>query len=110
MIYTTTKAAKICGVCPTTIVRACEQGDLEYFKVPGSKHRRITHQALARFMRKHRIPTTPKPDPSWWPDIESAINEKIAELEQRITDLTNRNYPADYSKIRLDGKSRVDEQ
>lgn len=54
--YTTGQAAKICNVATQTMIRCCEATRLEYFRIPGSLHRRIPHDSLVTFMREHNIP------------------------------------------------------
>jgi excisionase family DNA binding protein len=66
-IYTTAQAAAICRISMQTVIRCCRSGDLKHFVIPGSKHRRITPEALREWMERHGIPTealdTPCPDP-----------------------------------------------
>jgi excisionase family DNA binding protein len=55
-VYTTGEAAEICKLSQQTIIRCFDNGQLEGFRVPGSKFRRIPHEALMRFMRANNIP------------------------------------------------------
>jgi len=55
-VYTTGQAAKICSVSTQTIIRCCEANAIQYFKIPGSLHRRIPHNALIAFMREFNFP------------------------------------------------------
>ncbi len=55
-IYTTGEVAEICGLSQQTIIRCFDNGQLEGFKVPGSKFRRIPRAALIKFMKEHGIP------------------------------------------------------
>ena len=55
-IYTTGEAAEICRLSQQTIIRCFDNGQLQGFRVPGSKFRRIPHDALSRFMKENQIP------------------------------------------------------
>ena len=56
-VFTTGEAAKICNVSQQTIIRCFDSGQLEGFRVPGSKFRRIPRTALYKFMKRNNIPT-----------------------------------------------------
>ena len=58
--HTTGEVAKICGLSQKTIIRCCDQGQLKSYRVPGSKFRRITREAVLEFMREYGIPATPE--------------------------------------------------
>lgn len=55
-VYTTGEAAEICKLSQQTVIRCFDSGQLQGFRVPGSKFRRIPHDALVRFMKDHNIP------------------------------------------------------
>lgn len=55
-VYTTGEAADVCKLSQQTIIRCFDNGQLEGFRVPGSKFRRIPHDSLVKFMREHHIP------------------------------------------------------
>ena len=55
-VYTTGEAAEICKLSQQTVIRCFDSGQLQGFRVPGSKFRRIPHDALLRFMKDHKIP------------------------------------------------------
>ena len=56
-VYTTGEAAELCKVSQQTIIRCFDKGQLNGFRVPGSRFRRIPREALLRFMRDNEIPT-----------------------------------------------------
>ena len=56
-VFTTGEAAKICKVSQQTIIRCFDSGQLEGFRVPGSRFRRIPRDKLFKFMRENNIPT-----------------------------------------------------
>lgn len=55
-VYTTGEAADICNLSQQTIIRCFDSGQLEGFRVPGSKFRRIPRNSLIKFMEENNIP------------------------------------------------------
>jgi len=55
-VYTTGEAAEICRLSQQTIIRCFDSGQLDGFRVPGSKFRRIPRKALLKFMKENKIP------------------------------------------------------
>jgi excisionase family DNA binding protein len=55
-VYTTGEAAEITKLSQQTIIRCFDSGQLEGFRVPGSKFRRIPRPKLIDFMKKNGIP------------------------------------------------------
>ena len=55
-VYTTGEAADICNLSQQTIIRCFDNGQLEGFRVPGSKFRRIPRNKLVQFMQENNIP------------------------------------------------------
>ncbi|MCD4699276.1 MAG: helix-turn-helix domain-containing protein, partial [Phycisphaerae bacterium] len=55
-VFTTGEVAEICRLSQQTIIRCFDSGQLEGFRVPGSKFRRIPRDKLKKFMREHEIP------------------------------------------------------
>lgn len=53
--YTTSEAAKICGVVHTTVIRWITEGKLKAHETPGG-HRRIERQDLIAFLGQFNIP------------------------------------------------------
>jgi len=54
--YTTGDVARICSVTINTVVKWFETGSLKGYKIPGSGARRIPHENLLEFMKKHGMP------------------------------------------------------
>ncbi|MBI2930733.1 MAG: response regulator [Planctomycetes bacterium] len=54
--YTTGQIAQICRVTKRTVIKWIDSGKLPGYRIPDSKHRRVTSRDLAEFMRKHHIP------------------------------------------------------
>ncbi|HAU36718.1 MAG TPA: regulator [Phycisphaerales bacterium] len=55
-VYTTGEAADICKLSQQTIIRCFDSGQLQGFRVPGSKFRRIPRDSLVKFMKANGIP------------------------------------------------------
>jgi excisionase family DNA binding protein len=55
-VYTTGEAAAACKLSQQTIIRCFDSGQLQGFRVPGSKFRRIPRDALIKFMKSNKIP------------------------------------------------------
>lgn len=55
-VYTTGEAAEICKLSQQTIIRCFDSGQLNGFRVPGSKFRRIPRASLLQFMKENNIP------------------------------------------------------
>ena len=56
-VFTTGEAARICKVSQQTIIRCFDSGQLQGFRVPGSRFRRIPRESLFNFMKVNGIPT-----------------------------------------------------
>lgn len=55
-VFTTGEAAELCKLSQQTIIRCFDSGQLDGFRVPGSKFRRIPRDALMKFMKDNHIP------------------------------------------------------
>jgi len=51
-LLTVYEAAALLGVSPATIRRAIDKGKLAGFRIPGSKHRRISRAAVEEIVAK----------------------------------------------------------
>jgi len=56
-VFTTGQAAEICGLSQQTIIRCFDSGQVQGFRVPGSRFRRIPRDKLLKFMKDNKIPT-----------------------------------------------------
>lgn len=54
--FTTTEAARLCGLSHMTVIRRFDSGDIKGFRVPGSRFRRIPKESLLEFAQRHGIP------------------------------------------------------
>jgi len=55
-VYTTGEAAEAAKLSQQTIIRCFDSGQLQGFRVPGSKFRRIPRDSLVKFMKDNNIP------------------------------------------------------
>jgi excisionase family DNA binding protein len=55
-VLTTGEVAKICNVAARTVSKWFDSGQLQGYRIPGSKDRRIPVSSLQQFMRAHGIP------------------------------------------------------
>jgi len=55
-VFSTGDVARICGLSQQTVIRCFDEGQLQGFRVPGSKFRRIPRESLIRFMKANSIP------------------------------------------------------
>lgn len=55
---TTGEVAKICSVAPRTVSKWFDSGQLQGYRIPGSRDRRIPLAQLIEFMKAHGIPMT----------------------------------------------------
>jgi excisionase family DNA binding protein len=55
-VLTTGEVARICNVAPRTVSKWFDSGQLNGYRIPGSKDRRIPLNGLVRFMKQHNIP------------------------------------------------------
>jgi PleD family two-component response regulator len=54
--YTTGDVARICRVTINTVVKWFDSGELEGYRIPSSRARRVLRKALLDFMKKHSFP------------------------------------------------------
>ncbi len=55
-VLTTGEVAKVCNVAPRTVSKWFDSGQIEGYRIPGSKDRRIPVAQLLQFMKAHGIP------------------------------------------------------
>jgi len=55
-VLTTGEVASICKVAARTVSKWIDSGRLEGYRIPGSRDRRVTRDALESFIRKHGLP------------------------------------------------------
>jgi CheY-like chemotaxis protein len=55
-VYTTGDVAEVCDLSQQTVIRCFDTGQLQGYRVPGSKFRRIPHESLVKFMKENDLP------------------------------------------------------
>lgn len=55
-LFTTGQVARMCNVSPRTVSKWFDSKMLPGFRVPGTRDRRITSEALIEFIQKHGMP------------------------------------------------------
>ena len=78
-IYTTHEVSRLLHVNPRSVINWIEQSLLPSYRTPGG-HRRIRHDDLLAFLRKHQIPTPASL-------VEGKFNVLIVDDEQEIVDM-----------------------
>lgn len=58
--YTTGEVALICMVSVKLVNKWVDSGKLKGYRIPGGGHRRVTQEALSRFLKENNMPMTIK--------------------------------------------------
>ena len=87
-VLTTGEVAKICNVAARTVSKWFDSGQLEGYRIPGSKDRRIPVQGLMKFMQAHGIPLDGLMSGNTRVLIVDGDKEVITALERVFTDQT----------------------
>src|SRR5881394_776026 len=78
-IYTTHEVSRLLHVNPRSVINWIDQNLLPSYRTPGG-HRRIRHDDLLAFLRKHQIPTPASL-------VEGTFGILVVDDEQEIIDL-----------------------
>ena len=78
-IYTTHEVSRLLHVNPRSVINWIEQSLLSSYRTPGG-HRRIRHDDLLAFLRKHQIPTPASL-------VSGSFNVLIVDDEKEIIDI-----------------------
>src|SRR5436190_16057965 len=78
-IYTTHEVSRLLHVNPRSVINWIEQSLLPSYRTPGG-HRRIRHDDLLAFLRKHQIPTPAS-------IVDGQLSVLIVDDEQEIVEL-----------------------
>ena len=55
--YTTGEIARLCQVTKRTVIQWIDGGKLKGYRIPGSRHRRVSAESLREFTKHHGIPS-----------------------------------------------------
>jgi len=100
--YTTGEVARLCRVTKCTVIKWIDGGRLQGYTLPGSKHRRVSADALQKFMRNSGIPNY---DRIVRPRI--LIVDDDADLLELLQDTLRDDYDVDVASTALDAASRL---
>jgi len=78
-IYTTHEVSRLLHVNPRSVINWIEQSLLPSYRTPGG-HRRIRHDDLLAFLRKHQIPTPASL-------VDGNFSVLVVDDEQEIVDM-----------------------
>lgn len=99
--FTTGDVAELCHVTIPTVIKWIESEELEGFKIPGSKNRRITRESLLKFMKKYKIPTNALEKTKFKVlivDTEPEHLDEILDKEKYETRIVTRGFEAGLAK------------
>jgi excisionase family DNA binding protein len=105
--FTTTEAAKLCGLSHMTVIRRFDSGDIKGFRVPGSRFRRIPRENLVEFAERHGIPLSDTLDGGATnPDANGPAGAPgrrvlIVEDERRMAELLEKIMTAEGWEVRV---------
>lgn len=69
-VFTTSEVAQITGLSTSHVLRLFDRGQIDGWRIPGSRHRRIPREALVKFMKESNIPDDWIP-PSFAEELEA---------------------------------------
>ncbi len=105
--FTTGDVAKILNVSQMSVIKWFNSGKIEGYRVPYSKDRRITRDALKRFVKEHNIPT---PDFSFErklliiiedPVLRSSVVSAFADSDEYSVEKSANAYEAGFMLAKL---------
>jgi len=104
--FSTTEAARLCGLSHMTVIRRFDVGDIKGFRVPGSRFRRIPRESLVEFARRHGLPLADLPDAEGdggsGAEAEGGKHRAlVVEDERRMADLLEKILAADGWEVRV---------
>ncbi len=100
--YTTGDVARVCQVTRRTVIQWIDSGKLQGYRIPGSKHRRVSRSSLRQFLRAHRIP-----------DYASVVRHRILivdddlDLQELLKDALRDRYDVETASTALEAASRL---
>ena len=100
--YTTGDVARLCQVTKRTVIKWIDSGKLRGYTIPGSKHRRVSADALRRFLRDHKMP-----DYAGAPRRRILIVDDDRDLLELLQDAFRDRYDVDVASTALEAASRL---
>ncbi len=100
--YTTGDVARACNVTKRTVIKWIDGGKLKGYRIPGSRHRRVSAESLREFLRKYKIPS-----------YEGIVRRRILivdddrDLLELLSDALRGNYDVEVAATALEAASRL---
>lgn len=100
--YTTGEVARICQVTKRTVIKWIDSGRLKGYVIPGSRHRRVSADALRQFLRVHKLP-----------DYTSTLRRRVLivdddpDLLELLKDALRDEYDVEVAGSALEAASRL---
>ena len=82
-LYKVGEIAKICDCCPRSVAKWIDKKVLKGHRLPHSKHRRVRHIDLIKFLREHGYSTE---------GLETDVGIKIPEINEDLIAILGRSY------------------
>lgn len=101
-IMTTGDVARICGVTRRTVIDWIDSGKLEGFRIPGSRHRRVSSESLRRFQSLYKMPRHAAA-----PRRRLLIVDDDLDLLEFLTDALRNEFDIDVASSALEAASRL---
>ena len=100
--HTTGEVARICQVSKRTVILWIDRGRLRGYRLPGSRHRRVSAASLRRFLRAHRLP-----------DYAGLVRPRLLVVDddrdflELLQDALRDRYDIEVAESALEGASRL---
>lgn len=101
--HTTGEIARMCRVTKRTVIKWIDEGRLPGYRIPGSRHRRVSAKNLAEFMRRHGIPDYDRVAPRRRVLIIDDDQDFVSLLRDALCD----TYTVDHASSALEAASRL---
>lgn len=86
-VFTTTQVGRICGVTQQAVIKWIDSGRLEGYRVPNSRARRVTREALLKFMKANNLPTRSLD--------QNTIKVLVVDDEEMVADMVQLEFDGD---------------
>ena len=101
-VHTTGDIARMCGVTRRTVIEWIDSGKLEGYRIPGSRHRRVSVESLRDFQSRHKLPRN-----SELPRRRLLIIDDDRDLLEFLTDALRDEFDIDVASSALEAASRL---
>jgi len=101
--HTTGEVASLCRVTKRTVIKWIDSGRLQGYRIPGSKHRRVSARDLSDFMRAHGLPGYDQIGPRPRILIVDDDQDYVAVLREALRD----HYQIDHAGCAMEAAGRL---